>query len=81
MFMIFLFFSVIVFASFLDRFREVFWLVFGSTFGAFGGQEAAKMSSTIDAKIGIEKRRFWGGPVRRNLSLAGARRGVMGGGG
>ena len=34
----------------------------GSTFGAFGGQEAAKMSSKIDAKIGIEKSSFRGGP-------------------
>ena len=63
--MIFLLFSVIVFASFRDRFREVFWLVLGSTFGAFGGQEAAKMSIKIDVIFGIEKSKFRGGPVAR----------------
>ena len=56
-----------VFDSFWDRFLDAFWLVVGSTFGAFGGQKFAKMSSKIDAKIGIEKSRFRGVPIARNL--------------
>jgi hypothetical protein len=57
---------MIVFASFWDRFRKIFWLVFGSTFGALGGQKVAKMSTKIDAKIGIEKSSFRGGTRARN---------------
>lgn len=73
--MIFWLFSMMVFDSFWDRFLDAFWLVFGSTFGAFGGQKFAKMSSKIDAKIGIEKSRFRGGPAPRNLGEPVARRG------
>ena len=58
--MIFLLFPVLVFASFWDRFREVFWVVFGS---AFGGQKVAKISTQIDAKINIGKSRFRGRPT------------------
>ena len=55
-FMIISLFSVTFFASFWDRFREVFWLVFGSTFEAFGGlNKATKMSIQIDVILGIEK--------------------------
>ena len=65
--MIFLLFSMIVFTSFWDRFREAFWLDFGSTFRAFGSQQVAEKSTIIDAKIGIEKSRFRGGTSPRKL--------------
>ena len=76
--MIFLLFSVIGFASFWDRFREVFWLVFGSAFGAFGGQEAAKMSSKNRCENWHRKKEVPRRPGSQKLSLAGARRGVRG---
>ena len=42
------------------RFSDIFWkafgVVLGSTLGAVGCQKVTKMSLTIDAKIGIEKR-------------------------
>ena len=37
----------------------------GSTFGALRGQKVANTSSKIDAKIGIGKGRFRGGPSAR----------------
>ena len=52
---------------------------FGSFLGPLlellGGQKFAKMSSKIDAKIGIEKSRFRGGTSARNFGELGARRG------
>ena len=71
--MIFFLFSVIIFASFWDRFLEVFWLVFGSAFGVFGGQKVVQISTKIDAKIGIEKKRFPRRAEQFSASLVGAK--------
>ena len=69
---------MLIFASFWDRFSKQFWIVFGSTFGALGGQKVVKMSSNIDAQIGIEKSRFREGMSTKCPSVLVARRGVKG---
>ena len=76
--MIFLLFFMIVSASFWDRFREAFWVVFGSTSGAFEGQKVAKMSSEIDAKIGREKSQLKRRPMANESARRGSRRGIKG---
>ena len=43
----------------------------GSTFGAFGDQMVANMSSKIDAKTGIEKSTIRGGPSARQYCQEG----------
>ena len=46
--------------------------------GAFGGQQVAKMPSTINAKNDIEKSRLRGGPGAGNFCEPVPRRGVRG---
>ena len=77
-FMLFLLFAMLVFALFWDRYWKPFWLVLGSTSGAMGGQKVIKMSSTIDATIGIEKSRFRGRPIGKKCTGLVARMGVRG---
>ena len=49
-------------------------------FGALGGQEVIKMSSTIDAQINIGKRKFREGMSTKGRGRAGGQEGVRGGG-
>ena len=49
-----------------------------TTFGALGCQQVPNMSSKIDAKIGMDKKRFQGRPVRQKCTELVARRGVRG---
>ena len=55
-----------------------FRFVLGSTFGALGGQKVIKMSSKVDAKIGIEKGRLRGGPIAKEILQLQGKRGVRG---
>ena len=43
-----------IIASFWDQFRKPFWFVLGSKFGALDDQTVIKISSQINAKIGIK---------------------------
>ena len=62
----------------MDRFGEAFWLVVGSTVGVLGNQKVAKMSSKIDANIGMGKSKFRRGSGARNLGELSGRKGIRG---